>query len=152
MSYERRRGAFVITTDQRRFDVDAIHAFLTSQAYWSRGIPLDVLRRAMERSLCFGLLEDDQQAGFARVVTDGATFAWLCDVFVLEAFRGRGLGSWLIESVLGHPDLQGLRRIVLATRDAHALYARAGFTALLTPERWMAIADPHVYERRSNDA
>ena len=150
MSYERRRGEFVITTDHRRFDIDAIHAFLSSEAYWSLGIPVDVVHRAIEHSLCFGLLEGTRQAGFARVVTDRSTFAWLCDVFVLEEFRGRGLGSWLIESVLEHPDMQGLRRIVLATRDAHALYERSGFAPLRTPERWMAIADPDVYKRTAD--
>ncbi len=152
MSFERWRGEFVITTDQRRFDIDVIHDYLTSHAYWSAGIPKSVVRRAIDNSLCFGLLEGTRQAGFTRAVTDRATFAWICDVFVLEEYRGRGLGSWLVASALEHPDMQGLRRIVLATRDAHELYRRAGFGPLPSPDRWMAIADPDVYTRRSVDA
>lgn len=145
MSYERHRGEFVITTDQLRFDLDAIHAYLGGEAYWTKGIPRDVFARAVENSLCFGLLFAGSQAGFARVVTDRATFAWVCDVYVRADQRGKGLGAWLVASILEHPDLQGLRRIVLATRDAHALYARAGFGPLPMPERWMAIVDPNVY-------
>ena len=145
MVFERRRDGFTITTDPAAFDVDSIHEFLSGKAYWCLGVPRMVLQKAIERSLCFGLLEQRRQIGFARVVTDGATFAWLCDVYVIESHRGRGLGDWLIASLLEHPDLQGLRRIVLATRDAHALYRRNGFEALPMPERWMAIANPDVY-------
>ena len=145
MVYERRKDGYLITTDRSRFDKDAVHDFLSNEAYWSRGVPRAVFEKAVERSLCFGLLEGTHQVGFARVVTDGATFAWLCDVFIVEDHRGRGLGGWLIASVLEHPDMQGLRRIVLATRDAHALYRRNGFELLSTPERWMAIARPDVY-------
>ena len=103
------------------------------------------MARAVENSLSFGLLEDAKQIGFARVVTDWATFAWLCDVYVLEGYRGRWLGDWLVASVLEHPDLRGLRRIVLDTRDAHGLYRRDGFEQLQTPERWMAVAPRDVY-------
>ena len=145
MAFERRRDGFTITTDAKAFDLDAIFEFLNRDAYWSQGIPRPILEKAIERSLCFGLLEDKRQIGFARMVTDFATFGWLCDVYVIETHRGRGLGDWLIASVLEHPDLQGLRRIVLATRDAHALYRRNGFDALPMPERWMAIARPDVY-------
>jgi GNAT superfamily N-acetyltransferase len=152
VTYERRRGEFLITTDARRFDIDAIHAFLSVEAYWCQGIPKPVLEKAIANSLSFGLLEEGRQVGFARVVSDRATFAWICDVYVLADYRGRGLGSWLIESVLAHPDMQGLRRIVLATRDAHELYRRAGFVALPMPERWMAIADAAAYARRAGDA
>ena len=144
VTYERHRGEFVITTDDRRFDLDAIYAYLSGEAYWSIGIPRDVLVRAIQNSLCFGLLHDGTQAGFLRVVTDRATFAWVCDVYVRADQRGKGLGAWLVECMLDHPDLKGLRRIVLATRDAHGLYARAGFTKLQA-ERWMAIANPHIY-------
>src|SRR4029077_13286930 len=118
VTYERRRAEFVITTDAKAFYAASSHAFLSREAYWSLGVPRSVVEKAIERSLCFGLLADARQIGFARVVTDNATFAWLCDVFVLAAYRGRGLGDWLIASVLEHPDMRGLRRIVLATRDA----------------------------------
>jgi len=147
VAFERRRDGFTITTDPKLFDIDAIHEFLSEKAYWCLGVPRPVLEKAIERSLCFGLLEGQRQIGFARMVTDRATFAWLCDVYVIESHRGRGLGDWLIASVLEHPDLQGLRRMVLATRDAHALYRRNGFEALPMPERWMAISKPDIYAK-----
>lgn len=133
---EYRRGTFVVTTDPARFDREAIHAFLT-RSYWAEGIPPEVVNRSIEGSLGFGLLEDGRQVGFARVVTDRATFAYLADVYVLESHRGRGLGGWLVECVTAHPDLQGLRRWTLATRDAHDLYRRFGFESLRAPERYM---------------
>jgi GNAT superfamily N-acetyltransferase len=136
-----------VDTDKRRLDVERIHAFLTT-SYWAKGIPLDVVRRSIERSLCFGLYDGDEQVGFARVVSDGATFAYLADVFVLDSHRGRGLGKLLVSEVLAHPELQGLRRWVLATRDAHALYAQHGFTPLSNPQRFMERHDPDVYQRR----
>jgi GNAT superfamily N-acetyltransferase len=123
-------GGYEIDDDPRRLDVDALHAFLARDAYWSAGIPRDVLSRAIAGSLTFGLYRDGAQAGFARVVTDTATFAWLTDVYVLPDHRGRGLGHWLV---------QGLRRIVLATTDAHRVYADCGFEPLPDPQRWMAI-------------
>ena len=150
MAFERRRDGFTITSDPQAFDIDAIHGFLSEKAYWCLGVPRPVLEKAIERSLCFGLLEGRRQVGFARMVTDRATFAWLCDVYVIESHRGRGLGDWLIASVLEHPDLQGLRRMVLATRDAHALYRRNGFEALPMPERWMAIAKPDIYAKTAS--
>jgi GNAT superfamily N-acetyltransferase len=132
-------NGYEISTDPARLDLDLIHGYLR-EAYWSPGVPRDVVKRSIARSLCFGLYAPDgAQAGFARVVTDGATFAWIADVFVLDPHRGRGLGVWLMETVLAHPDLQGLRRIVLATKDAHELYERFGFVPLPTPERWMSV-------------
>jgi GNAT superfamily N-acetyltransferase len=132
-------NGYEISTDPARLDLDVIHGYLR-EAYWSPGVPRDVVERSIARSLCFGLYAPDgAQAGFARVVTDGATFAWIADVFVLDPHRGRGLGVWLMETVLAHPDLQGLRRIVLATKDAHELYERFGFVPLPTPERWMSV-------------
>ena len=132
-------NGYEISTDPARLDLDVIHGYLR-EAYWSPGVPRDVVERSIARSLCFGLYAPDgAQAGFARAVTDGATFAWIADVFVLEPHRGRGLGVWLMETVLAHPDLQGLRRIVLATKDAHELYERFGFVPLPTPERWMSV-------------
>jgi GNAT superfamily N-acetyltransferase len=134
------RDGYEIDDDPRRLDVDAIHAFLAHDAYWSPGIPRHVLTRAIAGSLNFGLYRDGAQVGFARVVSDKATFAWLGDVYVLADHRGHGLGHWLVRAVLDHPDLQGLRRIVLATSDAHRVYADCGFAPLPDPQRWMALA------------
>jgi GNAT superfamily N-acetyltransferase len=142
--YEASRDGYTVTTDVARFDVDAIHAFLTT-SYWSAGIPLDTVRRAIAGSLAFGLLHGDRQIGFARLITDRATFAYLADVYVLDAYRGRGLGTWLVGTALAHPDVQGLRRLMLVTRDAHAVYAPFGFRALAAPDRHMEIARANLY-------
>jgi GNAT superfamily N-acetyltransferase len=142
---ELRREGYIISTDKARLDVEAIHAYLT-RSYWSPGIPKAVVERAMARSLCFGLFnEQGEQVGFARAITDGATFAYLADVYVLEEHRGKGLGKWMVETILAHPSLQGLRRILLATRDAHELYAPFGFKPLATPESFMSIHRPNAY-------
>jgi GNAT superfamily N-acetyltransferase len=137
-----RRDDYEIDDDPSRLDISAIHAFLAHEAYWSRGVTRDVVDRAVAGSLNFGLYHQGQQAGFARVVTDRATFAWLCDVYILSQHRGRGLGHWLVQAVIVHPDLQGLRRIVLATNDAHRIYADCGFEPLADPHRWMDITTP----------
>jgi GNAT superfamily N-acetyltransferase len=142
---EWRRGSFSISTDVRRVDLDMVHGFL-KEAYWSVGIPREIVARAFEHSLVFGLYHHDRQIGFARVVTDRATFAYVCDVFVLPEYRGKGLGRWLVESVMSYHRLQGLRRWVLVTRDAHGLYQRVGFRPLVYPERYMERADPDVYK------
>jgi GNAT superfamily N-acetyltransferase len=134
----------VIDTDTTRLDLDVIHGFLTT-SYWSAGIPRDTLARAIEHSICFGVYVGAGQVGFARVVTDQATFAYLADVFILEPYRGQGLSKRLMEAVVSHPSLQGLRRWVLATRDAHGLYARYGFKPLAVPERFMELHNPEVY-------
>jgi GNAT superfamily N-acetyltransferase len=139
-------GACFVTTDPTRVDRDLAYEFL-SQSYWSKGIPRHVFERAIANSLCFSLYDGDSQIGFARVVTDRATFAYLADVFVLPSHRGRGLAKLLMEAVVAHSDLQGLRRWVLATRDAHGLYARYGFTPLQAPDRFMELWDPNVYQR-----
>ena len=136
----------VVDDDPGRLDMEVIHGFLAG-AYWSQGIPRHVVERAVRGSLCFGLYEGERQVGFARVVTDRATFAYLADVFVLESHRGRGLSKLLVTGILGHPSLQGLRRWVLATRDAHSLYAQYGFKPLSAPERFMELHDPEVYRR-----
>lgn len=155
MTSEWHRDGFTVSTDKARLDVELIHRFLAA-TYWARGIPAAVVRRAIDHSLCFGLYENSQegerQVGFARVITDYATFAYLSDVFVLEAYRGRGLGDWLVATILAHPDLQGLRRWSLVTREAHGLYRKHGFTALANPERYMEIADLEVYERAKSSA
>ena len=134
----------VVTMDPSRFDLDVIHGFLVN-SYWARGIPRDVVARAMEHSLCFGALEGDRQVGFARVISDRATYAYVSDVFVLESHRGRGVGTRLLAAIMSHPDLQGLRRWTLFTRDAHGLYERYGFREGRHPERLMEVFDDHPY-------
>ena len=144
MVHEWTRGEYLVSTDRKRIDVVTIHRFL-SLSYWAAGIPLEVVERSIERSLPFGLYIFERQIGFARVITDYATFGYLADVFVLEEFRGKGLGGWLVEAVVSHPELQGLRRWMLATRDAHDLYRGAGFSPLKRPELWMERHYPNVY-------
>jgi GNAT superfamily N-acetyltransferase len=140
------RDGFTISTDPQRLDRRVVHEFLTA-SYWAKGIPRETVDRSIEGALCFGLYEDGRQVGFARVITDRATFAYLADVFVLESHRRRGLAEWLMETILAHPDLQGLRRWMLLTRDAHPLYRKVGFTDLAHPERVMEKVNPKVYER-----
>jgi GNAT superfamily N-acetyltransferase len=143
---ESSRGEYTISTDRSRIDVAAVHAFLT-QTYWSPGIPESVVRRAIEGSITFGIYHGREQVGFARVITDRATYAYLSDVYVLEAHRGRGLAKWLMDVVMSHPELQGLRRLALSTRDAHALYAQFGFEVVADPERQMEIMRRDIYLR-----
>ena len=143
-------GRFLISTDRAKLDVDVIHRFLT-RSYWAEGIPRETVARAIENSLCFGVYNDGEQVGFARVISDFATFAYLADVFILEPYRERGLGKELIATVMAHPELQGLRRWSLGTRDAHGLYAQFGFTPLENPSRMMEIADQEVYLRSTVD-
>jgi len=145
MVHEWRRGEYSISTDKGRLDVALIHGFLT-MSYWAAGVPMEVVKRSIEHSLAFGVFKEDQQVGFARIITDYATFAYLGDVFILEPFRGRGLSKWLMEVIVGHPDLQGLRRWVLLTRDAHGLYRQVGFTEPSRPERYMELHFPDVYK------
>lgn len=136
---------YEIDTDRTRLDMRVVHGFLAA-SHWARGIPMSVLQRAIRKSLPFGLYKDGRQVGFARVVTDGATFAYLADVFVLEAERGQGLGRWLVESILAHPGLQGLRRWLLGTRNAHGLYRKVGFAEPPAPFAFLERLDPAVYE------
>ncbi|SRR5258708_5705989 len=148
---EYRKGKFTVSTDRARLDLDVIHDYL-KDSYWAQGIPRAVLARSFKHSLCFGLYRRGKQVGFARVVSDFATYAYLGDVFVLDAFRGLGLGTWLIECALRDPRLQGLRRWSLVTRDAHGLYSQFGFTPLKSPERWMEIHNPNVYKLRVRES
>jgi GNAT superfamily N-acetyltransferase len=137
---------FTISTDPARLDVAAIHRYLSQDSYWARHVPYATVERAIAHSLNFGVYTaDGHQAGFARVVTDRATFAWLCDVFVLPEFRGQGLSKWLVQEMLAYPDLQGLRRHLLATLDAHGLYQQFGYRPLGQPERWLEIRHPKPY-------
>jgi GNAT superfamily N-acetyltransferase len=140
---EWRRPGFEISTDAARVDRAAVHAFL-SRSYWARGITRELVDRSIDHSLVFGIYSGDRQVGFARAITDRATFAYLADVFILEEWRGRGLGLWLVETIRAHPDLQGLRRWSLVTRDAHGLYQKAGFARPAHPERLMEIVAPKI--------
>jgi GNAT superfamily N-acetyltransferase len=142
---EHRRGELTVSTDPARLDVDAIHRYLSEESYWATGIPRGIVERSIAGSLCFGVYFRARQVGFARVVTDAATYAYLCDVFVLESHRGRGLGKWLMECIMIHPALQDLRRVTLATRGAHGLYAQFGFTPLAEPSVYMHIVRPNAY-------
>jgi GNAT superfamily N-acetyltransferase len=145
------KGDYEISTDPARIDAVMVHEFLTN-SYWAKGIPLETVRLSIENSIPFGVYHGRQLVGFARVVSDRATFAYLADVFILESHRGRGLSRWLMECIVNHPDLQGLRRWMLATQDAHGLYAQFGFMALKNPESWMEIHRPDVYARISREA
>lgn len=138
---------FSISTDKSKLDLEMIHGFLKN-SYWAEGIPIAIVEKSITNSLCFGVYEDEQQVGFARVITDYVTFAYLADVFVLEAYRGQGLGKWLVQSIVEHPELQGLRRWLLATQDAHELYRKYGFQDLKTPEMYMVIPNPDVYKQK----
>jgi GNAT superfamily N-acetyltransferase len=135
---------YEVSTDAARLDVKAIHAFLAG-TYWSPGIPIAIVERAIENSVCVGAYLDARQIGFARMVTDKATFAYLADVYVLEEHRGNGLSKRMVEGLLQLQELQGLRRMMLATRDAHALYEKFGFKALATPARFMELHNPNAY-------
>jgi N-acetylglutamate synthase-like GNAT family acetyltransferase len=134
---------FLISTDNNLLDMQVIYNYLDKDSYWANGIPFDKLERSIKNSLCFGVYFEGKQIGFARVVTDKATFGYLADVFILPEFRKRGLSKWLVQTIMNHPDLQGLRRWSLATVDAHGLYAQFGFTEITNPERWMQIFTPH---------
>jgi len=152
VTFEHHRDGYLISTDKSMLDLAAIHHFLSQEAYWSKNIPFDVVKRAVENSLCFGVYHGAEQVGFARVVSDLATFAYIADVFIVEGHRGRGLSKWLVESILVHPDLQGLRTWLLATRDAHELYRRFGFQNLSNPEIYMVIKNPGIYKENNSSA
>jgi GNAT superfamily N-acetyltransferase len=140
MSKEWRYAEYVISTDASRLDLRTVHNFLKT-SYWAAGVPFEVVERSVENSMVFGVYSGEEQVGFARVVTDRATFAYLADVFLLETHRGRGVGKWLMQTIFSHPDLQGLRRFMLATRDAHELYRRHGFDDLGSPQIFMERKD-----------
>lgn len=141
-SFEARRGSLLISTDPARLDIDTVFDFL-ARSYWANDRPRDVIERSLKNSLVFGVYDASRQVGLARVITDYATFGWLCDVFIDEAYRGQGIGKWLMATVLDHPDLVRVRRFLLATRDAQGLYRRFGFIDLNAPERWMERLIPY---------
>lgn len=139
---------FIFSDDKQKIDVVAVHHYLSTQSYWAKDIPIEVVQRSVDNSLCFGIYKDTRQVGFARWITDKATFAYLADVYVLEQHRGQGLSKKLISLMMFHKDLQGLRRYVLATIDAHGLYAQFGFKAIENPERMMAIVVNDPYQKQ----
>jgi len=142
---EWQNGEFIISTDRSRLQFDAIHKYLSEESYWAKERTREQTETAIKNSLSFGVYKDEKQIGFARVVTDYATFAYLGDVFILEEFRGRGLSKWLMETIINHPELQGFRRWILATKDAHTLYEKFGFAELRFPMRWMEKTAPNAY-------
>jgi GNAT superfamily N-acetyltransferase len=145
--FERAQDGYLVSDDTSRLDLDVVHGYLT-RSYWAEGVPREVVARSLAHSLCFGLYgPSGAQVGFARAITDRATYAYLADVFVLEELRGRGLGRWLVGCVMEHPDLAGLRRFSLVTRDAHELYRPFGFGPLASPERHMEIVRPGIYRK-----
>jgi len=139
------RGEFTIRTDVSFLQIDTIHKFLSEESYWAKERTCEQTQRAIENSLSFGVYKGEKQIGFARVVTDYSTFAYIGDVFILIEFRGQGLSKWLMETIVNYPELQNLRRWILATRDAHELYEKFGFRELKAPERWMEKAAPNAY-------
>ena len=140
------KDGFIISTDKNLLDINAIHEFLSVEAYWSMGIPRSTVERSIQNSLCFGLYEGKKQIGFARIISDYATIAYLGDVYILKDYRGKGLSKWLIETIMAHPNLQNLRRWILLTGDAHGLYRQFGWTEIADPSKWMEIHDKHAYK------
>jgi len=145
------KKGFQISTDKSLLDLNLIYNYLDKESYWAQGIPLERVEKAIENSFCFGIYSGSEQAGFARVITDKATFAYLCDVFVLSKYRRLGLSKWLIQTIVQHPELQGLRRWSLATADAHGLYRQFGFTELSKPHVWMEIHSPYRTIKKEGD-
>lgn len=144
-NYEWQKDEFTISTDRQRLQIETIHRFLSEESYWAQERTREQTETAIKNSLPFGVYKGGNQIGFARVVTDYATFAYLGDVFILDEFRGSGLSKWLMEMIVNHPELQGFRRWILATQDAHTLYEKFGFAALRFPERWMEKTAPNAY-------
>lgn len=141
------RGEYAVSCDPAATSLDVVHRYLAHESYWARNIPRSLVATEIANSLCFSLLHLDTQVGFARVITDRATIAYLGDVFILDEHRGKGLAEWLMECIMSHPDLQGLRRWILLTGDAHGLYEKFGFTAVAAPEKWMEKFNPQAYMR-----
>lgn len=139
------RGNYCITTDKQHLDLQAVHHYLAQESYWSPNIPFERVEKAAQNSLTFAVLHGEAQVGYARIISDYTSFAYLADVYILEAHRGQGLSKWLMETIMGHPDLQGLRRWVLATRDAHGLYTQYGWKPVADPTIWMEVHNPNPY-------
>jgi len=141
-------GTYNISNDKAKLDMEMVHDFLSREAYWSKGIPMEKVKESVAHSLCFGVYEEDRQVGFARVISDYTTMAYLGDVFILPAYRGKGLSKMLMNSIMQHPSLQGLRRWILLTGDAHGLYSQFGWSSIADPVRWMEIHDRNVYSKK----
>ena len=144
MEYQNKN--YLISTEKSKINVALVHNYLCYHSYWAEGIPLEVVQRSIQNSLCFAMYKSDEQIGFARVISDFATYAYLADVFIVPEERGKGLSKWLMRVIMNHPQLQGLRRFVLATKDAHGLYAQFGFTAYPNPDRLMTIGYSEIYK------
>jgi len=144
--FEKIFGEYLFSTDKSKLEIGTIHHFLSKESYWSQNIPLATVRKSLENSLCYGVYHQNRQIGFARIITDFATFAYAADVFIIDEFRGKDLSKILMETIISHPDLQGLRRWMLGTRDAHGLYAKCGFTPLAKPIRFMEKHNPEAYQ------
>ena len=142
---------FTISTDKNLLNFEVIYKYLNEESYWAQGIPVEKLRKAIENSMCFGVYKQNTQAGFARVITDKATFAYICDVFIFKAYLGAGLSKWLVQSIIDHQELSGLRRWSLATADAQGLYSQFGFKQVNRPERWMEIFRPYQQVNKEED-
>ena len=145
-----KKEKYSITTEVNDFDFDVIHDFLSNEAYWSKGIDLNTVKKSVSNSICFGLFNNENQIGFARMITDQATYGYLADVFIIEEFRGRGLSKWLMSCIISHPELQGLRRVTLATSNAHSLYSQFGFKSLNKPEVFMEINKQDIYQLKQS--
>lgn len=142
----RTNGAFSISTDKSKLDIPVIHQYLSRESYWSQNIPVERIQKSIENALCFGIYHNDQQIGYAKVISDFSTMAYLGDVFVLESYRGKGLSKWLMETIMSHPELQDLRRWILLTADAHELYQKYGWKPIASPDKWMEIHRPNIYQ------
>jgi GNAT superfamily N-acetyltransferase len=150
VAFELRREQYVVSTDDSLLDIDFVHRYLSEDSYWAKGVPRDVFEKAITNSLNFGLYDGARQIGFARAITDRAWFAYIADVFVDETYRGRGLGKMIMEAVTSHPDLNGIRRLMLGTADAHGLYEQFEFVPLIEPRRWMERGDPDIYRKMAS--
>lgn len=139
------KGEFCISTDKAKLDLDSIHEFLSTKAYWCLNIPKDKVQISIQNSLCFGVYQNEKQIGFARIISDLSTIAYLGDVYILEEYRGKGLSKWLMQTIMSYPDLQGLRRWILLTGDAHGLYRQFGWTDIADPAKWMELHNKDVY-------
>jgi GNAT superfamily N-acetyltransferase len=137
MIFTAEKDGFIISTDKLKLDIASIHQYLSKEAYWCKNVPLEIVKRSIENSICFGIYYSNRQVGFARVITDKTTFAYLADVFIINDYRGMGLSKWMMQCIMGHPELQGFRSWLLGTRDAHGLYSQFGFKPLEHPERFM---------------
>ena len=148
-TYESIKGEFFITTDSVKINLNTVHQFLSQESYWAKDVPIEIVKRSIENSLCFSVFYKDQQIGFARVITDKATFAYLADVFIIKEYRGRGLSKWLLQTIHAHPELQGLRRWLLGTKDAHDLYTQFGWSSITEEQyrRFMQLHNANVYKQ-----